>query len=287
MGNVFKSIALVAALAAGDATHAQEGADSTANRTKQALVELLSELPPGFDSARRVIEWDITLAADGDLSDSDQLAIESHMWKLATVIPESARKVREAMTGVGTIVAADQVAALNESAEERKEREKRERLQEMAEKSADNLNNAFLEDRNWKFAPKNTLAAKIKRNWRSLEIEWDEKNVDPTHEAKVDLVTVLAPGSYDIVMTIESWSPLSLYIYDGGWKPLDMKGNIVPPGVKKSIAEFVSGVKTSISIPENCRSCMFQGRVTTQDRNLIISDFVATGVLETDLAQNK
>ncbi len=139
-------MALVAALAAGDATHAQEGADSTANRTKQALVELLSELPPGFDSARRVIEWDITLATDGDLSDSDILTIEGHMSKLATVIPESARKVREAMTGVETIVAADEVAALNESDEERKIRLDKEKQTETLQKMITKLNKDGLFD---------------------------------------------------------------------------------------------------------------------------------------------
>lgn len=68
------------------------------------------------------------------------------------------------MTGVETIVAADQVAALNESAEERKERLERERISKMTEKSAENLNDNFLEDKNWKFASQNTLTAKIKRN---------------------------------------------------------------------------------------------------------------------------
>lgn len=56
MRNTFTSIVAAGILAAGDTTNAQEGADSTANKTKQALVELLSELPPGFDSARKVIE---------------------------------------------------------------------------------------------------------------------------------------------------------------------------------------------------------------------------------------
>lgn len=58
MGNTFKSLVAAAGiLAAGDATNAQENpANNTASKTKQALVELLSELPPGFDSARKVIE---------------------------------------------------------------------------------------------------------------------------------------------------------------------------------------------------------------------------------------
>lgn len=288
MGNTFKSLVAAAGiLAAGGTNSKAEGwLDTRVEKTKQALVELIGSLDPvAYGKAIEVLQGDLGLLTDGRLDSTDEPTIWDHMTKLAKLFPEETNKVLKAMNEVDTIVAADQVAALNEGPKEKKEREERERIFKMTEKSAENLNDNFLEDRNWKFSSQNTLTAKIKRNWRSLEIEWDEKNVNPTHEAKVDLITVLAPGNYDIVMTIQSWSPLSLYIYDAGWKPLDMDGNIVPAGAKKSIAEFVSGVKTSISIPGNCRSCMFQGKVTTQDRKLIISDFVATGAPENDLAQ--
>lgn len=280
MGNTFKSLVAAAGiLAAGDATNAQEGADSTANKTKQALVELLSELPPGFDSARKVIEWDITLAGDGDLSDSDKLAIEGHMWKLATVIPESARKVREAMTGVETIVAADQVAALNESPEERKARLEKERMQKMAQKSAETLNDEFLDDRNWKFDSNNSLEAKIKRNWRSIEIQGDT-HTDVKREAKVDLATTLAPGNYNITVIMSAGWPLRLYLYDSTGKSIDMSGGVMPEGWGKSVAQFLSGIPTKISIPNNCRKCLFQGKITAQDNRIVIDDFSAQGIIE-------
>lgn len=210
MGNTFKSLVAAAGiLAAGDATNAQEGADSTANKTKQALVELLSELPPGFDSARKVIEWDITLAGDGDLSDSDKLAIEGHMWKLATVIPESARKVREAMTGVETIVAADQDAPLNESPEDEKLRKEEEKKVRLMKEYAEKFNKWFLDSDNWSYNPKNSGIGVIKKipGTKGMSIEFKEGSVRTQNEdSYVWAWFQIVPGEYMLMLDAKNLS---------------------------------------------------------------------------------
>lgn len=98
----------------GEPIKAQEGADNTASRTNKALIELLNELPAGFDKAREVIQWDIVLTEDGDLSDSDKLAIGDHMWKLAeTVVAEKAEAVKVAM--IDTVIAEEEKGKIDQA----------------------------------------------------------------------------------------------------------------------------------------------------------------------------
>lgn len=249
MGNTFKSLVAAAGiLAAGDATNAQEGADSTANKTKQALVELLSELPPGFDSARKVIEWDITLAGDGNLSDSDKLAIEGHMWKLATVIPESARKVREAMTGVETIVAADQEVPVGEDATTKRERLKREaemeRLGRLKPDLIREFNERTIDEDSWLVVKdeKNNWEITVRESKKVLSFtltDWDAgridtpefKVVDGWYEIKIDLAPV---STAKLILWTKNpdWSSNRMELWSGthkvyltpttkAWFPLD------------------------------------------------------------------
>ncbi len=104
--NLLASLALAGSMLAAEPVKGQEGADTAAKRTNKALVELLNELPAGFDKAWEVIKSNIALTTDGDLSDADKLKIDGDMWKLATtVVAEKAKKVMEAMNGIETVVA--------------------------------------------------------------------------------------------------------------------------------------------------------------------------------------
>lgn len=266
MGNTFKSLVAAAGiLAAGDATNAQEGADSTANRTKQALVELLSELPPGFDSARKVIEWDITLAGDGDLSDSDKLAIEGHMWKLATVIPESARKVREAMTGVETIVVvpAPERPILGEktqlTADERKKQRAISALME-------SFNESVQEKWTWKRGPQWNQDIEVTKKtggWISIIYkEEDEDKPDPRWIALVK--TQIAPGEYEIEIDATNQIDATkgnaiLWITDAGGKCIDSNGVLCEKG--KERIKLNPG-KQNLTVPPNAATFTIGFEVT-------------------------
>ncbi len=124
MGNSFKSIVAAASILIGSPnTPAQEGTNNRVEETKNTLTVLMNELPENFWAAKKVIESDLQLLNDNDLSWSDKVTIEDHLGKLATIAPENARKVLTAINGVETIVAANQVAPLNETKEEKQMRE--------------------------------------------------------------------------------------------------------------------------------------------------------------------
>ncbi len=165
--NLLTSIALAGSLLAAEPIKSQEGADNAAGRTNKALIELINELPAGFEKAREVVKWDIILTDDGDLSDSDKLAIENHMWKFTTtVVAEKAQKVREAMNGVETVIAEEENAALNESPEEKKERLEREKKDQLKNKIIKVTNEAILDKKKW-----SSVQAWQAKNDAEVEIE--------------------------------------------------------------------------------------------------------------------
>lgn len=252
---------------------------------------LWQALPQTYDEIMAAIaKWELSYAQLREIgikygskfNDEQRKVLSGELSKLKTL------DIKPKPLEVETVVAENQEAALNESAEERKERLERERKDKMAEISAKTLTDKFSEDKNWKFSQWNTLKAKLKRNWRSITIEWDENNTDVTNEAKVDFTTVLAPGNYEITVLMSAWWTLSLYIYDANQRSIDMEWKIIPEGWKKAVTNFLSETKTKVSIPDNCRSCMFQGKVTAQDRNITIESFLAEAVKQEEwLVQNK
>lgn len=160
---------------------------------------------------------------------------------------------------------------LNESPEAKRVREDREHKLKLCSASAKNTTSAFLASKNWEFASGNTLKAKIKP-WKNIHIEWDQNDTDVRHDARVDFKTCLASGKYEITLTTASGLPVSLFLFDWNKKPIKSDWSIAPEW-QRTITQFKSGEKTIISIPENCKSCTFQWKVTPMDRELIVSDF--------------
>jgi len=256
--------------------------------TKLAIIRAgLEEILPSVSGKSiDIIKGDIALIDDGNLSDNDAKIILDHMWVLTKgeAAATSARgivaaKIAKAIQdnaadphGLELVRLEQQKVAKQESPKERSLRLERER---MAKISARALSNKFWDDKSWKTSTGNTMSVKIGWNWGTISIQGDEKDDDVTHLAKVDLTTVLATGKYDMTITISEWWPLNLYLYDARGNSIDMDWFILPMDWKKSVAQFTSGKKETIVIPENCRSCMFQGIVTPQNRKIVIDSFSA------------
>lgn len=161
--HLLASLALAGSMLAASPTEGQESAGNAASRTNKALIELLNELPAGFDKAWEVIQWDVILTKDGDLSDSDKAAIEDHMWKLATtVVAEKAKKVMEAMNEAETILAADlQIENKVPIGEDREAKKNR----ELNEKIFENMNDFFNDPRNITYNISNSAPVDTKSIW--------------------------------------------------------------------------------------------------------------------------
>lgn len=145
-----------------------------------------------------------------------------------------------------------------------------ERLQKMRETSAKALTGNILNG-NWKLEASNTLKATITPWKKALELVGSDKDLDPNHEAKIDLTTTLAPWDYDITITTNSAEPFYLYLYGNNPGAISMAGTLIPEGTSKSVAKFESGKTVRVKIPTTIKNCMLQTRVTPNNRTLNIN----------------
>lgn len=241
--HILAGIALVGSVL-GEPVKAQEGTDNAASRTNKALVELLSELPAGFDKAWGVIQWDVTLTEDGDLSDSDKAAIENHMWKLATtVVAEKAKKVMEAMNGVETVVAAneegDKLAPLNESSGARREREEREKILEK-------VNKRLMMKDSWLIDKEKGWDARISSKDNTLIFEFKNRNTDTlSPEGTINCFVQLPPGGYEIELDNIGATPL-IYLYDSSEWRIDQSWRTTKDRI--NLSKWIN----KLFIPSNC-----------------------------------
>lgn len=195
MGNVFKSIALAAALTAGGTSVKAEGwLDTRVLKTKDALATLFEWLDPDkYRAARGVIEADLKLLDDGRLDPSDETTIRDHTGKLAPLFPRETAEVMEALNLADTVVAEKENAPLTEDPVVKRERLKREAEEERLERLKPDLirefNERALDEDSWLEVRdgNNNWEINVKRSKKTLLFtltDWDTGRVD-TPEFKV------------------------------------------------------------------------------------------------------
>ncbi len=187
---------LAVALAAwGTNVKAEGWLDTRVMKTKEALAELLGSLDPvTYGKAMEVLQWDLWLLTDGRLDPTDEPTIIDHMGKLAKLFPEETGKVLKAMNEVETIVAANQVAALNESLEEKRIRRQKEEITKHANWI---LRNPLAVTYNTSDTATATLK-KIISDTRVFSVETKEKDPEPGAKIKATanfIIKGLAPGT--------------------------------------------------------------------------------------------
>lgn len=176
---------------------------------------------------------------------------------------------------------------LNESPEEKEARQAREKEHKMATSSAKTLRSNILESKNWKPEPTNKLKFNVKP-WRGVKFHGDGKDLELTHEAKINFTTIIAPWVYDITMpsNIDA-NAVALYLRSEQEKPVAMNGNLIPDGGPKCAANFSSGQKVRIQIPAICKVAQFQVTLSGSHKNFEMEDIQVEAINEGSLVVNK
>jgi endonuclease YncB( thermonuclease family) len=100
---------------------------------------------------------------DGRLDPTDEVMIRDHAGKLAKLFPKETGEVVAAVNGVTTIVAKEEVAALNESPEEKKIRLERKKQEKIKQEALEHLNKMLNDHKNWEVSTDKTDSAEISR----------------------------------------------------------------------------------------------------------------------------
>lgn len=163
----------------------------------------------------------------------------------------------------------------------------KEKAYRMALSSAKTLHTDFLESKNWKPDPGNKLKFATKP-WRGIKLEGDAKDIEMTHEAKIDFTTKLAPWIYNITIPSNvDANSVSLYLRGNSDQPIGMDGNPVQAGKSKCAASFESGKKVRISIPDNCKITHFQVTLSGKNKVFHVDDITVEAVSEENLVANQ
>lgn len=303
-----KSLAFAASLLTATPNAHTQWVDTRVDETKKAIATLLKSLwddKGQYGTAKSVFKTDLQ-SIDKGLTPENTATTLAHVEKLieAWIAKDAAQAVKDALNGnnttnngeqqgvqtevgAGPVPVVKKISPLNETKEQKEIRLANEKAHKMAVSSAKTLRTNFLESKMWKPEPGNKLKFIVKP-WRGIKFYGDDKDLELTHEAKINFTTVIAPWVYDIkIPSNDDANAVSLYLRSGAGQPIAMSGNPVPEWGTKCAANFASDQKVRIKIPASCKIAQFQITLSGNNKIFHTDDIEVEALEEENLVVNK
>lgn len=256
--NVLASLALAGSMLAAEPIKGQEEiTDARVGKTKEAVVQVIDRLdwtPEDptikYPAALKRFHELLVFMEDDKLTAAEHGEILKNTELLAKIDQEGAEAIRNSLLGVPTVIAEKQVAALNESPEERKERLQREKREKLQISLLEDFRKYFYREENWERGSQGSedITVEIESGIIKIIYKGDDSWADIGNKSGVGTFNGKL-ASWEYALDIEASSRPILWLLDGAWKCIGMDWNIPEKGKERIVLN--TGNQT-VQIPENC-----------------------------------
>ncbi len=252
--HILAGIALLGSVVGQPVKGQEEITDARVGKTRDAVVQVIDRLdwtPKNptikYPAALKKFNDLLLLMDDHKLTEAEHAEMLENAELLAKIDQDGAQEIRDSLLGVPTVIAEKEVAALNESPEERKIRlEKEKKVKELVQMMK-NMNKAFFDKKNWATAhKKDVVEVDIWQDKVAMKFVSQQLNVSRADLAREPLA--ITEWNYKIDIVSSGTGIIGFWSYDAFNKPIR---------VNNDDRTFLQNGSNNITIPQGTVSIRF------------------------------